>query len=285
MEVHFVNAESFKLDGGATFGVVPKSMWGKLLPFDENNMVDFSTRLLLVRDDKKLILFDTGIGNKQDEKFREMFHATGTENLVQNLEKLGKNPEDVTDVVFTHLHFDHCGGAFRKTEEGFFEPVFKKANYWCSQQQWLWAVNPNFREKASYLLENLEPLSQSGKLRYLDTESYFNKSIFLKFVNGHTDGQIVPIIKYNGRTLAYMADFIPTAYHINLPYVASFDTRPLLTMQEKGAYLREAVAHDHILLFQHDAVNEACTVKRTDKGIRVDRVGTLEELMIPLPEE
>lgn len=284
MEVYFVHAESFKLDGGATFGVVPKSMWSKFRTSDDNNMIDFSSRNLLVVDEKKVILFDTGIGNKQDEKYLGMFQAEGSENLVNSIRAIGFSPLQITDVVFTHLHFDHCGGAFRKTELGLLEPVFKNANYWCSKPQWLWAINPNFREKASYMLENMEPIFNSGSFKQIEKETYFTKNIFLKFVNGHTEGQIVPIIKYRTKTLMYTADFIPTIHHISLPYIASYDTRPLITLQEKSAYLREAVEHNHIILFQHDAENECCTVQRTDKGIRVKELGTLE-YFLDLPSQ
>ncbi len=276
MEVHFVHAESFKLDGGACFGVVPKSMWSKMYPPDENNMLSCSLRNLLIKDEQKLILFDTGMGNKQDEKFQNNFHLSGSDNLIKSIKAKGFSPLQVTDVVFTHLHFDHCGGAFRRNDKGETVPVFKNATYWCSKPQWNWAKNPNAREKASYLRENIEPIEQSGKLKMIEKECYFTKNIKLMMVNGHTDGQMLPVIKYKGKTLVYMADFIPTAWHVSLPYVASFDTRPLISMDEKTSFVKEAADKNYILLFQHDAINECCTVQHTDKGVKLNETGMLE---------
>ena len=280
MEVHFVYAESFKLDGGACFGVVPKSMWSKMYPPDENNMLSCSLRNLLIKEDKKLIVVDTGIGNKQDEKFRGNFHVTGIDNLVKSIKSKGFSPLQVTDVVLTHLHFDHCGGAFRRNDKGEIVPVFKNATYWCSKAQWNWANNPNPREKASYLKENIEPLEKSGKLKFMENECQFTKNISFIKVNGHTEGQMLPIIKYKGKTLVYIADFIPTVWHVALPYVASFDTRPLLSMEEKTTFVKEAADKNYILLFQHDANNECCTVQQTDKGVRLHETGTLEYFLM-----
>lgn len=276
MEIHFVHAESFKLDGGACFGVVPKSMWSKMYPPDENNMLDCSLRNLLIKDENKLILFDTGIGNKQDEKFRNNFHVSGSDKLVKSIKAKGFSPLQVTDVVHTHLHFDHCGGTFKRNDKNEIVPVFKNATYWCSKAQWKWATDPNAREKASYMKENIEPLEKSGKLKMIEKECHFIKNISLKIVNGHTEGQMLPVIKYKGKTLVYMADFIPTAWHVSLPYVASFDTRPLVSMDEKSSFVKEAADNNYILLFQHDAHNECCTVQHTEKGVRLNETGTLE---------
>jgi glyoxylase-like metal-dependent hydrolase (beta-lactamase superfamily II) len=276
MEVYFVNAENFKLDGGACFGVVPKSMWSKVYSADENNMLSCSLRNLLIKDGSKLYLFDTGIGNKQNEKFLNNFYVSGFDNLVNSIKEKGFSPDDVTDVVFTHLHFDHCGGAFRKNEKGEIEPVFKNASYICSRPQYLWAVNANVRERASYLLENLEPIIKSGRLLYIHNEYWVNHNLLFKLFNGHTEGLMLPLIKINDKTLVYMGDFIPTILHISLPYVASFDTRPLVSMQEKNSFLKEAAEKNYILLFQHDAYNECCTVQKTEKGIRVKESGRLE---------
>ena len=276
MEIHFVHAESFKLDGGACFGVVPKSMWSKMYPPDENNMLTCSLRNLLIKDEKRLIVFDTGIGNKQNEKFRSNFHVSGLDNLAKSVKAKGFSPLQVTDVVFTHLHFDHCGGAFRRNDKGEVVPLFKNATYWCSKAQWNWTKNGNAREKASYLNENIDPIEKSGKLKFVEKECHLTKNILLKIVNGHTDGQMLPVIKHKGKTLVYMADFIPTAWHVSLPYVASFDTRPLISMDEKTAFVKEAADHNYVLLFQHDANNECCTVHHTEKGVKLNETGTLE---------
>lgn len=276
MKILFVTAEHFKLDGGACFGVVPKSLWSQIYPADENNMIVFALRNLLVKEENRMILFDTGVGNKQDEKFRSHFYISGENNLMDSLHSLGFSPDDITDVVHTHLHFDHCGGTFRKNKAGDIVPTFKNAVLWCSQAQWNWANKPNKREKASFLIENLSPMEQSGKLRLIEKEKQFTENIFLRFSNGHTEGQIIPIIRHKDKTLAYMADFIPTTAHIHMPYVAAFDTRPLLSMDEKQNFLNEAVENNYILLFQHDALNECCTLQNTGKGIRLKEKGTLD---------
>jgi len=275
MKIFFVNAEHVKFDGGACFGVVPKSIWSKQYPPDENNMVVFSLRNLLVVENERKILFDTGVGNKQDEKFGSHFYLNGHDNLINSLKKLGFSPDDITDVVQTHLHFDHCGGTFRLNSNHETEPVFKNADYWCSKAQWEWANNPNPREKASYLKENLLPFEQSRRLKLIEKEIQFTENIFLKLVGGHTDGQIIPMIRFRNQTLVFMADFIPTAGHVSLPYIASYDTRPLLSMEEKQKFLNEAAEKNYLLLFQHDAINECCTVHQTEKGVRVKEKGNL----------
>ncbi len=279
MQIYFVNAENIKFDGGACFGVVPKSMWSKVYPSDENNMVVFSLRELLVVDEERIILFDTGVGNKQEQKFRNHFYISGEDNLLNAIKGFGFSSDDITDVVHTHLHFDHCGGTFRLYEQNETLATFKNATLWCSSKQWKWALYPNPREKASYLKENLLPFEQSGKLKFIENEIQFTENIFLKLVGGHTDGQIIPIIRYNNHTLVYMADFIPTAAHVSLPYIAGYDIRPLLSMDEKQSFLTEAADKKYILLFQHDAINECCTVQHTEKGVRVKETGTLEYFM------
>ncbi|HOY31743.1 MAG TPA: MBL fold metallo-hydrolase [Bacteroidales bacterium] len=276
MEIFFVNAENFKLDGGACFGVVPKSIWSKIYPPDENNMVTFALRELLVKDGDRLILFDTGVGNKQDEKFRSHFYIDGYDNLVNAIKEHGFSPDDITDVVHTHLHFDHCGGTYRKNESNETVPVFQYASLWCSRRQWNWANDPNPREKASYLHENLLPMEKSGRLKFIEKEMSFSENIFLKIVGGHTDGQIIPMIRFMGQTLVYMADFIPTAAHISLSFVASYDTRPLLSLEEKQIFLNEAADQNYLLLFQHDTLHECCTVHLTEKGVRVREKGTFD---------
>jgi len=279
MEIYFITAEHVKFDGGACFGVVPKSLWGKIYQPDEHNMVDVALRNLLVVENGRKILFDTGVGNKQDEKFRSYFVLRGEDNLVNALEAHGFSTDDITDVVHTHLHFDHCGGSFRYGDSNQPYPVFKNATLWCSQRQWNWANNPNPRERASYLKENLLPLQQSGKLNFVADETLFTEKIFLKMVNGHTDGQLIPVIDYHGRKLVFMADFIPTTAHISLPYIAGYDTRPLLSMEEKEGFLAEAVENHYLLVFQHDALNECCTVQQTEKGVKVKEKGRLSDFL------
>lgn len=279
MEIYFITAEQVKFDGGACFGVVPKSLWSKIYPPDENNMVPFALRNLLVVENGRKILFDTGVGNKQDEKFGSHFFLHGHDNLVNALNGHGFSPDDITDVVHTHLHFDHCGGTFRNNERNETVPLFNNAFLWCSQGQWKWANNPNPREKASYLIENLLPMQESGRLNFIHNETQFTDNVFLKIVNGHTEGQMIPMIDYRGRTLVFMADFIPTAAHVSLPYIAAYDTRPLLSMEEKQNFLAEAAENDYLLLFQHDAINECCTVQQTEKGVKVKEKGKLADFL------
>ncbi|MEI6122201.1 MAG: MBL fold metallo-hydrolase [Bacteroidota bacterium] len=279
MEINFVHAERFKLDGGACFGVVPKSMWGKLFVADENNMLNCALRNLLVQDGERLILFDTGIGNKQNERFRNNFCVSNPDNLPKSIRAKGFSPLQVTDVVFTHLHFDHCGGAFRLNDKNQAVAVFKKATYWCSKAQWNWAQNANVREKASYLPENLNPIIHSSKLKFIEKEGALTPNIWLSLKNGHTDGQVIPMLKFKHKTLVFMADFIPTAAHIGLPYIASFDTRPLISAEEKERFLNEAANKNYILMFQHDALNECCSVQHTDKGVRVKEIDSLEHFL------
>lgn len=279
MKVFFIHAEHFKLDGGACFGVVPKSIWNKYYPCDENNMIVFTLRNLLVEEGNRLILFDTGVGNKQNDKFRGHFYIQDNNNLINSLNQAGFTPENITDVVHTHLHFDHCGGTFRISNDGNTEAVFPNARLWCSKAQWNWANKPNAREKASYLLENIQPMQDSGKLEFIDGDTWFTPNIFLKTVNGHTEGQLIPHINFMGKTLVYMADFIPTAAHISIPYIAGFDTRPLISMDEKIEFLNLAAAENYLLLFQHDAINECCTLISTEKGVKVKETGVINNFI------
>lgn len=279
MKIFTIQAEDFKLDGGACFGVVPKSIWSKKQSADENNMLACTLRNLLVEEDDRVIIFDTGMGNKQSEKFQQNFYRTHNERITLSLQQAGYMPQQVTDVVFTHLHFDHCGGAFIKNVDEKVVPLFPNARYWCSRQQWEWARNPNPREKASYLDENLDPIEQSGKLLFIENEIQFTKNIFLKLVYGHTAGQLIPVINYNGKSIAYMADFIPTAAHIPIPYIASFDTNPLVTMEEKKQFLDVALDNQYILVFQHDSVVEACNLTKDEKGIKANITGSLSDFL------
>lgn len=275
-----IYAEDFKLDGGACFGVVPKSIWARQYPPDENNMLPISLRCLLADTGDRLILIDNGIGNKQDGKFREHLNLFGDRTLERSFTEAGYHFDDVTDMVLTHLHYDHCGGGVRYNDDhSGFELTFRNATYWCSKAQWEWALHPNVREGASYFKENLLPMMDSGKLRLIEKEGTFAEDISMKIFNGHTEGQMLPVINTDGRKIVYMADFIPTPAHIPLPYIASFDTRPLLSMEEKKVFLDEALAGNYILFFEHDYDHEACTLEMTAKGIRAREAGTLEQML------
>ncbi len=278
MNLHVINTGFFKLDGGAMFGVVPKSIWSKSNPADEKNMCTWAMRCLLIEDGNKLILIDNGIGNKQEEKFFSFYFLHGNDNLVKSIRTAGFSEDDITDMFLTHLHFDHCGGGVRRVNEKS-ELTFKNASYWSNADHWAWATQPNPREKASFLKENILPMEQSGQLKFIDPQrtSPFNQfDIF--FASGHTDKMMIPKIKYKGHTICYMADLLPSVGHIPLPYIMAYDTRPLLSMEEKERFLSEAVDNNYVLFLEHDPVNECCTLIKTDKGIRVDRTFKLSEL-------
>lgn len=286
MKLYSVNAGHFKLDGGAMFGVVPKSMWNKLNPADENNMCSWALRCLLIEDGKRLILVDTGMGDKQDAKFFGHYYLHGNDTLDKSLASHGFSREDITDVFLTHLHFDHCGGALIRKDDGF-APAFPNAVYWSNQAHWDWAVHPNDREKASFLKENILPMQENGLLRLIDTpasagerlaEQQFTDNFSIRFVSGHTESMMLPQLRYKDRTIVYMADLLPSQAHIPIPYVMAYDTRPLLTLQEKKSFLREAADNNYILFFEHDPVYECCTLKDTEKGIRPGEVFRLSEV-------
>lgn len=277
MEIHVINTGFFKLDGGAMFGVVPKVLWGKSNPADENNLCTWAMRCLLVRDEKRLILIDTGCGNKQDSKFFGHYHLSGDDSLLGSLDNLGVKPEDITDVILTHLHFDHAGGAVVYNEEkSKLVPTFPNALYWTNQKHWDSASNPNPREKASFLKENFIPLEKSGQLEFINNP---NRSVFedidIMFVDGHTEHMMLPLISYNGRKILFAADLIPSAAHVPLAWVMSYDVQPLVTMKEKERILKQAVDEGYILFFEHDPVIEAATLVETDRGIRVHKTGKL----------
>ncbi len=271
MEVKLINTGFFKLDGGAMFGVVPKVLWQKTNPADENNLCTWAMRSLLVIDDKRVILVDNGIGNKQSEKFFSHYYLHGDDSLLGNLHKLGLQEDDVTDMMLTHLHFDHCGGGIRYEGEHLV-PTFPNATYWSNEAHWQWATHPNAREKASFLTENIIPMQESGHLRFVPLTGEHELPFEIIFVDGHTDKQMLPKVTYKGRTLVFVADLIPSVGHIPLPYVMGYDTRPLLTLDEKARFLQEAADNKYVLVFQHDPVNECCTVKHTEKGVRVDEI-------------
>ncbi|NNJ89279.1 MAG: MBL fold metallo-hydrolase [Eudoraea sp.] len=284
MKLYPIESGNFKLDGGAMFGVVPKSLWNRTNPADANNMIDIAARCLLIEDGNRLILIDTGMGNKQSDKFFSYYYRWGNDNLNASLKKAGFHRDDITDVFMTHLHFDHCGGSvqWNDSQTGY-EPAFKNAVFWTNEPHWKWATEPNPREKASFLKENLLPMEESGQLKFIQrpefpfmegTELGFN----ILFVDGHTDKQMIPHIQYQGKTVVFMADLLPTVGHIPLPYIMGYDTRPLLTLSEKDTFLKNAADNNYYLFLEHDAHNEICTLQHTDKGIRLNKIHTFDEL-------
>ncbi|AZJ34576.1 MBL fold metallo-hydrolase [Tenacibaculum singaporense] len=270
MRIYPIETGNFKLDGGAMFGVVPKTIWQKTNPADENNMISMGMRCMLIEDGDRLTLIDTGIGNKQSDKFFGYYYLYGDFSLDTSLAKHGFHRDDITDVFLTHLHFDHCGGAIQwnKDRTGY-EPAFKNARFWSNQRHWDWAVHPNAREKASFLKENILPIEESGQLNFLHLNAKDYVGFDVLFKDGHTEKQMLPKIEYQGKTLVFMADLLPTAGHIPLPYVMGYDTRPLLTLKEKEAFLNEAADKEFYLFLEHDAYNEVITVKHAEKGVRL----------------
>ncbi|NPD83911.1 MBL fold metallo-hydrolase [Lentimicrobium sp. L6] len=280
MKLYSIETGNLKLDGGAMFGVVPKVMWSKKYPADENNLINLAMRCLLVIDGDRKILIDNGIGDKQDEKFLKHFHLNGEETLKSSLAKLGLSKDDITDMVLTHLHFDHTGGSIEWNEDKTkLIPAFKNANYWVSKAQWEWATKPNKREKASFLGENIQPMEESGQLKIIEEEGELFPNFNVKLYNGHTDGQVIPHINYNGRTVVFMADLLPSTAHIPMPWVMAYDTRPLLTLQEKEQFYEEAIENDYVLFFEHDIYNECCTLEATERGPKVKETFKLNELL------
>lgn len=288
MKLHTIETGSFKLDGGAMFGVVPKKLWAKNLPPDENNLCTWAMRCLLVEHNGKLILIDNGMGDKQDAKFFSHYEPHGA-TLESSLNKVGFTHDDITDVFLTHLHFDHCGGSIKRRSSGEgFEPAFKNARFWSNRYHWDWATRPNAREKASFLSENILPIEESGQLEFVQherkssTENSYVKAVFPDFdvlmANGHTDAMMIPHIRYKGRTLVYMADLLPSVHHLPLPWVMGYDTRPLLTIDEKASFLETAATNDYVLFLEHDGKNECATVQMTEKGVRLKETFLLSEL-------
>ncbi|MBF6608689.1 MAG: MBL fold metallo-hydrolase [Flavobacterium sp.] len=284
MKLYPIDAGNFKLDGGAMFGVVPKTIWNKTNPADANNLIDIAARCLLIEDGKRLILIDTGMGDKQSDKFFGYYSLWGNDSIDKSLNKLGFHRDDITDVFMTHLHFDHCGGSVQwNSSRTGYEVAFKNATFWSNRDHWEWATKPNPREKASFLTENILPLQESGQLKFIDNpdgddirKSVLDFGIF--FADGHTDKMMIPKISYNGRTFCYMADLLPTAGHLPLPYVMGYDTRPLLTLPEKEKFLHEAADNGYFLILEHDAHNEIITVRHTEKGVRLDKVYKCSDL-------
>lgn len=279
MKLHSIDTGFFKLDGGAMFGVVPKAIWSRTNPADANNMCTWAMRSLLIEDGNRLILIDNGIGQKQDEKFFSHYYLHGDTTLESSLNKLGFSPDDITDMFLTHLHFDHCGGSIKwnKDRTGY-EPAFKNATYWSNNEHWEWATKPNAREKASFLKENIMPIQESGQLKFLEEQAELFPGFTVMYARGHTDAMMIPHIKYKGRTIAYMADLLPSTGHIPLPYVMGYDTRPLITLDEKAKFMQKAAEEEYILFLEHDSVNECCTVQNTEKGVRLKDTFRLSDI-------
>ncbi|WP_295121849.1 MBL fold metallo-hydrolase [uncultured Chitinophaga sp.] len=279
MNLYTINTGYFKLDGGAMFGVVPKGIWQKLNPPDNNNLCTWAMRCLLIEDGKRLILVDNGIGDKQDEKFFGHYFLHGNDTLDKSLAAHGFNRDDITDVFLTHLHFDHCGGSIKR-EGDQLVPAFKNAHYWSNARHWQWATQPNDREKASFLKENIMPIQQSGQLEFVTSKEgiSFTDDIKIRFVDGHTDAMMLPQIKYKDQTIIYMADLLPSAAHIPIPYVMAYDTRPLLTLDEKKSFLQEALDKKYVLYFEHDPIHECGVLQQTEKGIRLGEAFPLSAL-------
>lgn len=286
MNLYTINSGYFKLDGGAMFGVVPKSIWHKLNPADENNMCSWALRCLLIQDGNRLILVDTGMGDKQDAKFFGHYYLHGSDSIDSSLSKYGFSRNDITDIFLTHLHFDHCGGCIARDGDRLV-PAFPNAVYWSNADHWQWAVEPNAREKASFLKENILPIQESGQLKWVDVPATpqkglataaFSENIAIRFTNGHTDKMMLPQVRYKGRTVVYMADLLPSIAHLPIPYIMAYDMFPLTSLNEKKSFLQEAVENDYVLYFEHDPQYECCTLQMTEKGIRAKDIFRLEEL-------
>lgn len=285
MKLYPIEAGNFKLDGGAMFGVVPKTIWQKTNPADANNLIDIAARCLLIEDNNRLILIDTGMGDKQPDKFFGYYHLWGDDSIEKSLAKHGFSKNDVTDVFMTHLHFDHCGGSVAwNKDRTLLEPAFKNAKYWTNDLHWQWATEPNPREKASFLKENILPMQESGQLHFVKR----NENALLKnselgfdifFADGHTEKQMIPMIHFNGKTICFMADLLPTLGHIPVPYVTGYDTRPLLSMPEKEWFMNEAAEKGYYLFLEHDAHNLIITVEKTEKGVRLKEIFQLRDVL------
>lgn len=284
MNLYPINAGNFKLDGGAMFGVVPRSLWERTNPADANNMIDLTARCLLIEDGDRLILIDNGMGNKQSEKFYGYYYPWGVHTLEDSLNHYGFHRDDITDMFMTHLHFDHCGGSIQwnKDRTGY-EPAFKNARYWSNKNHWQWATEPNKREKASFLKENILPMEESGQLNFTtlpkgDTLNDSELGFDIFFADGHTEKQMIPLIHYKDKTIAFMADLLPTVGHLPIPYVTGYDTRPLLSLDEKEKFLNLAADNNYYLFLEHDAHNEIITVKRSEKGVRLKQIHTTKDI-------
>ena len=280
MKLHPIECGNFKLDGGAMFGVVPKMLWQKTNPADKNNLVEVSSRSLLVETGNRLVLIDAGMGNKQSKKFFSYYNRWGDFSLEKSLKEKGFHRDEITDVFLTHLHFDHCGGAIIKNQKGNLIPTFKNATYWSHKKHWGWANNPNSREKASFLSENIRPIKESGQLTLLEGDEFIMENSPLGFdvivVNGHTEKQMLPLISYKNRTIVFTADLIPTVGHLPLAYVMGYDTRPLISLEEKNRFLKLAYEKKFLLFMEHDPFHELINLRQTEKGVRMNQNHTLK---------
>ena len=280
MQLFPIETGNFKLDGGAMFGVVPKVLWNKVYPADENNLCNWAMRCLLVVDGERRILIDNGIGNKQDENWLRHYYLNGDDTLEKSLAAVGFKPEDITDMVITHMHFDHCGGSVNwNANRTGYELAFPNATYWTSRQQCEWATHPHRREEASFLKENILPIQESGHLKLIEEEGEYIPNIVFKLYNGHTNGQLIPHINYNGRTIAFMADLLPSTAHIPMPWIMAYDTQPLETLKDKERFFADALEHDYILFLGHDLYHEACSLQNTPKGVRLNKAGKLADFI------
>jgi glyoxylase-like metal-dependent hydrolase (beta-lactamase superfamily II) len=280
MKLFPIETGNFKLDGGAMFGVVPKVMWSKVYPADDKNLCNWSMRCLLIVDGDRKILIDNGIGEKQDEKWLRHYHLNGEATLESSLAASGYKPEDITDMILTHMHFDHCGGSVKwNTDRTGFELTFPNATYWTSRQQFDWATQPNRREQASFLKENILPIEESGQLKLIESEGEHLPNIEFKLFDGHTGGQVIPHIRYNGKTVVFMADLMPSTAHIPMPWIMAYDTRPLKTLKDRKRFYSEALKGDYVLFFEHDLYHEAGTVHDTEKGVRIKEAGKLSDFI------
>lgn len=279
MNLYTIDTGFLKLDGGAMFGVVPKSIWKKLNPPDENNMCNWAMRCLLVEDGNRLILIDNGIGDKQDDKFFGYYYPNGDDTLSKSLAKHGFHEDDITDMFLTHLHFDHCGGSIKlNSTKDKLIPAFKNATYWSNEKHWEWATKPNAREKASFLKENILPIKESGQLKFLKEGDRLTDNFEIRMVSGHTESMMLPILNYKENKIAYCADLIPSAGHTPIPYVMAYDTRPLLSLEEKTNFLNDAVKENYILYFEHDPVNECAILEMTERGPKLKSTLSLKEI-------
>ena len=279
MKIYPIETGNFKLDGGAMFGVVPKTIWQKTNPADARNLIDMSMRCMLIEDGKRLILIDTGLGSKQSDKFFGYYHLFGNFSLESSLAKHGFYRDDITDVFLTHLHFDHCGGVIEwNSQKTLLQPAFKNAKFWSNDNHWNWAIEPNPREKASFLKETINPIRESGQLNFITNNSLEQIGFNVLFMDGHTEKQMLPKLFYQGKTIVFMADLLPTIGHIPLPYVMGYDTRPLLTIKEKAIFLKEAADNNYYLFLEHDAYNEICTVQHTEKGVRLKETHKFKDI-------
>lgn len=279
MKLYKIETGNFKLDGGAMFGIIPKTLWNKVYPSEEKNLCNWSMRCLLIVDGDRKILIDNGLGDKLDDKFLRHYYLNGNDTLKKSLAKYGFSTDDITDMILSHLHFDHCGGNTKyNKDKTAYELSFKNATYWISKKQYNWAMQPNRMEKASFLKENILPVKESGHLRLIEEDCDILPNISVKLFDGHTEGQVIPHINYHGRTVVFMADLLPSIAHIPMPWIMAYDTQPLITLKDKERFYKNALENNYILFFEHDIYYECCTIHETEKGVRVKETFTLEEL-------